>query len=272
MSEDTVIRTHAFKSGPVYIAWREARVAEAIAFAGGSIQKQRKHLISVLPNEKEAFFLKPGKETLRNKPNIHDMFPCIGRGNDRETDDYTFEIIWEYLIKISIINELTFKKVLILLYRLCYFLDHVKDKDGNIRYAPSAELSDYIGKVGFALNEGFQDKFEKEAMGLWEFLYFIDLLGWNEDVKYHAGVTGPDFSGNRRTGRPNTIISVISVPLMINEFLANIMKNVKHIAKIDVRLILSVMQKLTQSRGICVLSNVKLQAYLSPYLMDGVRR
>lgn len=268
MAEYDIIKTKIFKSNNDFILKRAKRIEEAIAFEGGTIAKPKKYLISTLPSGKVSYFYKPGKETQRTIPNIHDMFPNVGSSDKSETDGYTFEIIWEYLIKISIINQITFKKVLVLLYRLCFLLDHQEITKGKLRYAPSQEILDYISKIDFALKEGFKDKFKKDEIGLLEYLHFIDLLGWNEDVKYHIKNSKPDFedSSKRTVGRTNTIISIISVPLMINDFLSNIIENVNYIEKINVRLILSTMQKLSKSRGICVLSHVELQKYLNPYL------
>lgn len=266
MSEYEIIKTKIFRSSEKFILQRAQRIAEAIAFEGRTIENPKRHLIAVLPNGKESYFLKPGKETQRAIPNIHDMFPNVGRGNKSETEGYTFEIIWEYLIKISIINQLTFKKVLVLLYRLCFLLDHQEIESGKLRYSPSPEILDYIAKIDFALKEGFKDKFKKDEIGLLEYLHFVDLLGWNEDVKYHTKNSKPDFEDRKTAGRTNTILSVISVPLMINDFLSNIIENVNYIEKINVRLILSTMQKLSKSRGICKLSHTELQKYLDPYL------
>ncbi|MBI5327191.1 MAG: hypothetical protein HZB80_02715 [Deltaproteobacteria bacterium] len=268
MSEHDIIKTKIFRSSEDFILKRAQRITEAIAFEGGNIANPKKHLISTLPNGKESYFLKPGKETQRAVPNIHDMFPNVGSNNKSETDGYTFEVVWECLVKISIINQLTFKKVLVLLYRLCFLLDHQEIENGRFRYLPSQEILDYIAKIDFALKEGFKDKFKKDEIGLLEFLHFIDLLGWNEDVKCHIKDAKPDFEdrSKRNVGRTNTIISIISVPLMINDFLSNIIENVNYIEKINVRLILSTMQKLSKSRGICVLSHTELQKYLNPYL------
>ncbi len=268
MSEYDIIKTKVFRSNGDFVLQRAKRIAEAIAFKSGTIEKPKKHIISTLPNGKESYFLKPGKETQRAVPNIYDMFPNVGSKSKSETDGFSFEVIWEYLIKISIINQLTFKKVLVLLYRLCFLLDHQEIKKGKIRYFPSQEILDYISKIDFSLKEGFKDKFKKDEIGLLEYLHFVDLLGWNEDVKYHITNSQPDFEvkSKKNVGRTNTIKSVISVPLMINDFLSNIIENVNYIEKINVRLILNVMQKLSKSRGICVLSHKELQRYLNPYL------
>jgi len=271
LEEYDIIKTKIFRSNNDFILQRKKRILEAIEFESGTIEKPKKHLISILLNGKEVYFLKPGKEAQRKIPNIHDMFPNIGINGKSETNNFSFEIIWEYLVKLSIINQITFKKVLVLLYRLCFFIDHQEIK-GLIRYSPSKELLDYISKIDFTMKEGFKDKFKKDEMGLMEYLNFVDLLGWNEDVKYHVKNSKPDFQDRtkKNTGRVNTIISVISVPLMINDFLSNIIENVNYVEKINVRLILSTMQKLSKSRGICVLPHATLQKYLNPYLENEI--
>jgi hypothetical protein len=269
IEHDIIIQTKIFKSNRDFIQRRSARIAEAIAFSSGTVENPVKTVISILPNGKEAYFLKPGKETLRSKPNIHDMFPNVGNKNQSETIGYTFEIMWEYLIKISIINQITFKKVLILLYRLCFLLDHQEIEEGKLRYYPSQDLSDYIDKIDFSLKDGFKDKFKTEEIGLLEYLHFIDIVGWNEDVKYHIKNSTPNFETvNKKTGRVNTILSIISAPLMISSFIQDIIEKTKNYGIINVKLITSTIQKFTKSRGICVLSNKDLLVYLHPYLVE----
>jgi len=247
---------------------RIKRINEAIKFKSGTIDNPVKTVITTLYNKKKVYFLKPGKETQRKIPNKFDMFPNVGKNNIDETSGFTFEVLWEYLIKISIINQITFKKVLMLLYRICYFADHKEISPNILRYKPPNEIIDYIDKLDFSLKDGFKDKFKKNEIGLHEFLHFVDILGWNEDVKYHIENGKATFEGKYsvNVGRVNTIKSIISVPLMVNDFLHNIFENVKHVERINVRLILSTMQKFSKSRGICVLSNKELLKYLKPYL------
>jgi hypothetical protein len=266
--EDIVIQTRVFRSNKTFINQRSVRISEAISFDSGTIENPVKTIISVLPNNKEAYFLKPGKETQRAKPNIHDMFPNVGSNDKSETEGYTFEIMWEYLIKISIINQITFKKILVLLYRLCFLFDHQEVETDKIRYSPSKDLSDYIDKIDFSLKDGFKDKFKTEEIGLWEYLYFIDLIGWNEDVKYNVKNSSPNFTGNKRAGRVNTILTIICAPLMISNFIQDIIQKTRNYGIIDVKLITSTIQKFTKSRGICVLSNKDLSEYLQPYLVE----
>ena len=268
MTEHDIIITKIFRSNKNFIHQRSVRIAEAIAFESGTIAEPTKTLISTLPNQKESYFLKPGKETQRATPNIHDMFPNVGSNNESETDGFTFEVIWEYLIKISIISKSTFKKVLVLLYRNCFLLDHKEIEEGKLRYLPSKDLSDYINNIEeFVLKDGFMDKFKTKEIGLLEYLHFIDLLGWNEDVKYHIVNGEPDFKKyGKKVGRVNTILSVISAPLLISNFILDIIHKTVRKGMIDVKLITSIIQMFVKSKGICVLSHIALQEYLNPYL------
>ncbi|MDD5686753.1 MAG: hypothetical protein PHE88_02835 [Elusimicrobia bacterium] len=267
MTEHDIITTKIFKSNKEFIAKRTKRIEEAIAFKGGTIEKPIKHLISALPNGKETYFFKPGKETLRKIPNLYDMAPNVGTNGVSETEKWSFEKILEYLIKISIINQIIFKKILVILYRNCFLIDHQEIEEGKFRYLPSNDLLEYIDKIEFGLKDGFMDKFKTTEIGLLEYLHFMDLLGWNEDVKYHIVEGKPDFiKYNNKVGRVNTILSVISTPLMISNFILDIIHKTENKGIIDVKLITSTIQMLVKSRGICVLSNKELLKDLIPYL------
>lgn len=270
MTEENAIITELATNDRTYKPKRVQRIEEALAFVGGTAESPNKHLISVLPSGAEAYFMKPGIEAQRTAPNIHDMLPDIGKDGASKTNWFTFEVLWEHLVEISIINQILFKEVLVLLYRNCFFIDHVVDANGNIRYLPSQQVAERIEKINYAVRTGFNDKFKKEKIELLELLHFIDLLGWNEDVKYHVENNTANFSARpSNTGRHNTIISLISVPLRINDFLHNVIENVDRVERINVRLILSTMQQLSKSRGVYPMSHVKLQEYLSPYLNGG---
>lgn len=98
-------------------------------------------------------------------------------------------------------------------------------------------------------------------------MHFIDLLGWNEDVKYHIVDGKPDFKKfPPKAGRVNTILSVISAPLLISNFIFDIIYKTEHKGIIDVKLITQTIQMFAKSRGICVLTNKELLNQLTPYL------
>ena len=96
-----------------------------------------------------------------------------------------------------------------------------------------------------------------------EYLHFIDLLGWNEDVKYHIVNRKPDFKKYaKKVGRVNTILSLINVPLIINGFLRTNYYN-----KIDVKLLLSTFVEPREPKNFWETSSEQLVKYISPYLI-----
>ena len=271
--EQKIITVNLFNSrsnGKEFIRKRTLLIEEAINFPQGTLENPYKNVIFETNNGKEAYFLKPGKETVRKTPNKHDMFPNVAQ----DFDKWAFEQIWEYLIKISIIQQAAFKKILVLLYRLCYFTDHelVNDK---LRYMPSRQIIEYINNIEtFVLQDGFLEKFKTSEVNLLEFLYFVDLLAWNEDVKYHSDENKANFDGkyDKKVGRVNTILTIISTPILISKFINNIIENTKTNGVIDVKLITTTIQKFTKTRGLCVLSNPQLLDFLAPFLeKDHVR-
>jgi len=251
-------------NGKDFIEKRAILIEEAINFPQGTHEKQKKSVVAKIDNGKEAYFLKPGKETTRKAPNLHDMFPNVSN----DFDKWAFEQIWEYLIKISIIQQAAFKQILVLLYRLCFYTDH-EFINNKLRYKPSAQILGYIDNLEkFVLKAGFQEKFKTSEVGLLEFLYFIDLLAWNEDVKYHHSKNKADFTGKyeKKVGRVNTILTIISAPILISKFINNILESTKSKNVIDVKLITNTIQRFTKTRGLCILSKFDLIEFLQPYL------
>jgi hypothetical protein len=248
-----------------FIEKRAMLIEEAINFPQGTIEKPKKSIVAKITNGKEVYFLKPGKETSRKTPNVHDMFPNVSN----DFDKWAFGQIWEYLIKISIVQQAAFKQVLVLLYRLCFYTDH-KLINNKLRYKPSTQILEYINNLEkFVLKVGFQEKFKTSEAGLLEFLYFIDLLAWNEDVKYHCSTENKAyFTGKygKDVGRKNTILTLISAPILISKFISNIIESTKTRNIIDVKLITTTIQKFTKTRGLCILSNSDLIEFLQPYL------
>lgn len=253
-----IIETKEFGKQDVneFIKKRMKLIDEAIAFPIGTHLIQTKTIVNVLPDGTEAYFLKPGKEARRKTPNLNDMFPVVGKN----TDNWAFEQLWEYLIKVSIIQQDAFKQILTLLYRLCYFTDH----NANLRYEPSESLKTHISNIEeYILNPGFKEKFNTNEVFLLEFINFVELLAWNEDVKYNAGGIS---NANKDKGRVNTIMSIIGAPILISKFIDNILQSTNG-GVINVKLITSTIQKFTRTRGLCTISKKQLLSELTPYLI-----
>ena len=260
-------RTKAEKEN--FLEIKRSLIAEAVKFESGNAARRKKTVVSYWDNIGEASFSKPGKEASRATPNAYDMYPMIWYNNKDITEKFSFDDIWTYLLKVFLIHKGTFVKTLVLLYRLCYFSDH-RYENNRWRYFPSQEICKLIHDLdSLVLKDGFGDKFkEREQITLMQFLLFVDLLSWNEDVKYNAPKGMPYFKtiSESKTGRTNTVLSIISAPLLISEFIEDIISKTQSGGAINVNLITSVIQKFTRSRGLCVLSDNELQNALSPYL------
>ncbi len=101
-------------------------------------------------------------------------------------------------------------------------------------------------------------------------MHFLDILGWNEDVKYHTVGEEPLVPGahrGHRTGRVNTLLTCIRVTHEMSDFA------VKTRAAADPREVefgqaYELMQQFARSRGVCAATNQQLRSWLSPYLVD----
>jgi len=239
---------------------RKKRIQEAISFTVGTQEKPEKHIIAFLPNGTEVFFLKPGKEFFREDPNLYDMTPMIGNSNFILRFDQIFEII----LKISLVNANSFKKMLVLIYRLAYMLDFNENENHCIRYMPSDKITKCINDLEKVIKAYLPE------YGLWGFLHFLDLLGWNEDDKYHIENGEPTFDGKYGpgVGRINTLLSCIGVPYMAASFVEHVLKNKNEPENIDHKILVDIIQRLLKSRGICIPNQKEVLEWLGPYVFD----
>jgi hypothetical protein len=233
-------------------------IEEAINFRGGTINSPQKHKISEIVDGVEVYFLKPGKETVRkNNPNENDMTPLIGKDGIR----FTFQDIWEFMIKWAIQDESLLGPIGVLVYRVGYLIDHASGSDGKVRYVPLPAVEKAISDIDSTLKARFPG-------GLRGFLHFIDLLGWNEDVKYHSSGQRVDFPRyGFRVGRINTALSCLTIPFLTMSFIKDIRSHQDDWSKIKIRTVLDVMQRLSRSRGVCIPTQSELLDWLSPYLV-----
>lgn len=238
---------------------REKRIREAIEWEGGqSLENQRKYVVNVLPNGLEVYFLKPGKEAFRDEPNVHDMTPKV----NTSYENAKFDDIWVNLSKISIVNFDLFKMVMVLIYRDAHHIDH-KEIEGKIRYSPDERILSCIEQIEEEIEGSLP---EGGVLGL---LNFLDILGWNEDVKYHTENNLPTFSGKHgfKTGRINTLLTCIRVPFQMSLFIKNIVNNANNPNNMNFGLGYEIMQQFAKSRGTCTPTNVQLVEWLSPYIV-----
>ena len=189
-----------------------------------------------------------------NKRNVNDMTPNVGDLYDR----YSFGDIWKDMLNLSVrISKDSYKQLNVLLYRLAYLID-CEEVDGKIRYNPTGEV--------YALIKNIQEEIDskKYDFKVLEFLNFIDVLSWNEDVKYQADCTFE----KPKVGRINTILSLISIPLIFKEFVDLVIEKKDYLHELDYSLLIDVAQNFSRTRGVQPMSNKKLIEYLKPYLSE----
>lgn len=246
------------RTRPVWEDKRKKRILEALSWKSGTEDKPLKHTVATLPNRSEVYFLKPGKEVFNEKrPNPNDMFPVVKTPEVK----LKFEAVWTHLSMISVVNFEHFKAVLTLIYRNAYFLDHVEKPEGIVRYRPNRELRVSIEKIE-------AESGSSSPLGLLEMLYFLDILGWNEDMKYHIENRKPTFSGqyNYNVGRVNTLLTCIRVPYQAALFVTHCLSKVNDKRNIDFSSLFTIMQQFAKSRGTCTPTQQQLVEWLAPYL------
>lgn len=233
-------------------------VREALSWKGGTRDRPKRYDVGP-PHGPTVFFLKPGKETFRSvRPNVNDMTPLVGRGDKR----YRFLDVWVPLASLSLEGEDEFKQVLALLYRNTFLLDHLEIGE-SLRYRPRGGILASMNSLDGTVRRVWPG-------GLMELMCLFDVLGWNEDVKYHAEREEPVFDGRygRDVGRTNTMLTSIGVVCRVANFVNHVMSCSGQRDSIDMGMILEPMQAFANRRGVAPPSNKELVAWLSPYLVE----
>lgn len=132
-----------------------------------------------------------------------------------------------------------------------------KIEDNKVRFKPDLEITNEIEKIQLEIDS------KKLDFKLLEFLNFLDVVGWNEDVKYQSEMTFIQ----PKNGRINNILSMISIPLIFKKFVDNVMANKDDLKKVDYSELINMAQDFSRTRGILPISNVKLVEHLTPYLI-----
>lgn len=242
---------------------RDLLIREAIGW-GGTTDEPQTHVVDVLPNGLKACFDKPGKEVERtSRANPHDMTPYVGSSDV----PLTFDQIWLSLSRVGLESGFDdLKSVLVLVYRNAYLLDHA-EIDGHLRYRPVRSVEDCIEhletRVGRAL----------KPLGLRGMLHFLNLLGWNEDVKYHTVDSNPVFDRTHKfkTGRVNTLLTCVRVPFQVSSLVKHILEKRDSPNEIDLSKVYGAMQSFSNMRGVCVPTNKQLLEWFPEYIHKAPR-
>jgi len=130
---------------------------------------------------------KPGKEAapafkrrhyitgkITNNPN--DMNPFVMKGGKKVGDDLTFSALFEQIEHLMRADTFGLELLGMFLFRMAFMLDHERNQENKWRYIPPKEalaiLKKRLPEVG--------------DIPVDVFLYFLDVLALNEDVKMHT--------------------------------------------------------------------------------------
>lgn len=184
---------------------RELYVNEAISWASGKDQLNRKITVVYNFDNWKVAVGKPGKEAdpdykgFRNYKsgvkgnNPNDMNPHILLKDKKIEKDLTFQEIFEEIEKMKRADLFGLELFGMLIFRMAFMLDHKEDSNGNIRYTPDKKLIEML------------EKRIPEISGkdIKPFLYYLDILGLNEDIKVNEGGHGL----SQDYGRINTLLT-----------------------------------------------------------------
>lgn len=238
---------------------RAARIDEALRWVPGTLAQPLRYDVDRTPSGLGVGFLKPGKEadTTRRRPNPNDMTPEVGGLYEGEQ----FMDVWVRLAQAGEKDFSAFTAVLALVYRSAFLLDHGRTGEGGLRLRPLPDVTRAIdaldARVGSAIGEG----------GLWGLLHFLDLLGWNEDVKYHPGGS-ESLEAKPAMGRQNTLLTCVAVPFETLVFANSVRSHAVGGPEPGFARLYALMQRLLKGRGVCPPTNGQLVEWLSPYVYD----
>lgn len=184
---------------------REEFVAEAISWASGSNQESRVYTEVYSSGDYSIGVGKPGKEAnpdykgFRNYKtgikgnNPHDMNPHILFKGKKIEKDATFEEIFGEIEGMKQEDLFGLEIFGMLIYRMAFMLDHKLNVNDNWRYAPPGEIINLLEKrIPMVSQKPIKC-----------FLYFLDILGVNEDIKVTEGGHGV----SQDYGRINTLLT-----------------------------------------------------------------
>jgi len=221
------------------------------------MEEHIRHVADILANGTEVVFHKPGKEAFRKKnPKPHDMTPVVPG-----YEWASFRDVWSILAWVSFAEPDAFKALAVLIYRSAYHLDHVAE-EGKLRYRPAPTVASCMDALDQRLAKFMPNRSVRA------FLHFLDLLGWNEDVKYHFEDGKVTFTGDFpfKAGRVNTLLTCIRVPYEVSRFARHAVENASSPERIEFGHIIDVMQQFSIARGTCVPDDDQLLQWFAPYL------
>ncbi len=165
-------------------------------------ESKDKHFKVCLGKYGKEYYLKTIKwknGTTSNNPN--DMRPTIFINGKEKEFDASFDHVFNFLQSMWKVSEDALRVLGCLFFRNALLVDHIVTNK-TISYCPPQKAIDFI-----------TSKFPKyDGISTEAYIYYLDAIAWNEDVKYHT--LGYDLNqGIGRTNNMKTYANVISVLL-----------------------------------------------------------
>jgi len=197
--------TAGLKLSPFARPRRVEMLKEALLFPKGKNQEKRRVTEIYRSSSFTVAVGKPGKEaapdfkrkhyiTGKTTNNPNDMNPFIMKGGVKVGNDLTFEALFEQIERLIRADVFGLELFGMLIFRMAFMLDHKQNQVGRWRYVPPKEslniLKKRLPKIGNIPVEVF--------------LYFLDVLALNEDVKMHT--LGYE-NAQHDYGRVNTLLT-----------------------------------------------------------------
>ncbi len=232
-------------------------ISEALGWPGGSRSKPNVYDVGALPDKSRVYFLKPGKEASpRKRVNPNDMTPVVKDLERRPT----FRELWTSLSVASAMDFEAFRCGLVLLYRSAFLLDH-HPEGSSYRFRPQPPVALCLDELEARIGSAF-------PFGLHGLLAYLDIIGWNEDVKYHVEEGKPTFTGRYDfgTGRVNTLLTTIRVAYQVSDFARKMAEGQGGSRAEEFGAIYGALQAFSNGRGTCLPTHGQLVDWLAPYL------
>ncbi len=197
--------TTGLKLSPSARPRRIEALKEAINFPRGQSQEKRKVTEIYKSGDFVVAIGKPGKEaapdfkrkhyiTGKTMNNTNDMNPFVMKGNKKVGNDLTFGALFEQIEHLMRADVFGLELLGMFIFRMAFMLDHYKNQKNQWRYIPPkislAILKKRLPEVG--------------GVPIDVFLYFLDILALNEDVKMHT--LGHE-NAQHDYGRVNTLLT-----------------------------------------------------------------
>ncbi len=188
---------------------RVEMLQEAISWPKGKNQEDRKITKLYKAGGFEVVVGKPGKEAAPDfrgrhyitgevTNNANDMNPSILKRGKKIEGDLTFSDMFEKIEHLMHADVFGLEILGMLIFRMAFMLDHQKDKKEHWRYIPPETSLRSLKKRILKIND----------VPIEIFLYFLDVLALNEDVKMHT--LGYE-NARHDYGRINTLLTFVNL-------------------------------------------------------------